>query len=46
MVAAVKKDELNAMARGSLSGGTRKASSEELEGPAKARAAPNSTSTQ
>ena len=45
MVAAVKKDELKAMELDSRSGGTRKGSSEEPDGPEKPRAAPNSTST-
>ena len=45
MVAAVKKDELKAMALENRSGGTRKGSSDEPDGPANPRAAPNSTST-
>ena len=41
----MKKDELMAKDLEIRSGGTRKGSSEEPEGPAKPRAAPNSTST-
>ncbi len=45
ITAVVKTDELYASACGSFSPGTRKGSSEEPDGAAKPRAAPNSTST-